>query len=391
MLRILCLLMCMVAGPVFAQQQNDLYHTEVQLTGSDKAENIAKQEGLVNVLIKVSGQTDIAQNEVIKKALTQSDRYVTQMSFVEYDNAPRAMKLGYNSKMVLNLLTQSEQSIWETPRKSVLVWIVNEYNYQRSIIWEQSNNSLITRIKEAANERGLPVMFPVGDFDDVTSIEIPDLWGNFKKPIADASERYNPQAILVVKVRGNSSSWTLFDTTPQYLPTTSTKPLEGRESGAVQLADMVNNVSDYFAKKYTKNLGAVVSQSEMISIEGIHSTRAFFTIEKQLKQLNSVASVQVDTIQGNKVTYTLNLLGDSEQFNQELLSKNKALSLIPEVIEEDKAIENAELDVNDAAIEQVTPVAEEQTMEEPIIEESETTEQSEETMPVIHAYQLSSK
>ncbi len=381
----------MVAGPVFAQQQNDLYHTEVQLTGSDKAENIAKQEGLVNVLIKVSGQTDIAQNEVIKKALAQSDRYVTQMSFVEYDDAPRAMKLGYNSKMVLNLLTQSEQSIWETPRKSVLVWIVNEYNYQRSIIWEQSNNSLITRIKEAANERGLPVMFPVGDFDDVTSIEIPDLWGNFKKPIADASERYNPQAILVVKVRGNSSSWTLFDTTPQYLPTTSTKPLEGRESGAVQLADMVNNVSDYFAKKYTKNLGAVVSQSEMISIEGIHSTRAFFTIEKQLKQLNSVASVQVDTIQGNKVTYTLNLLGDSEQFNQELLSKNKALSLIPEVIEEDKAIENAELDVNDAAIEQVTPVAEEQTMEEPIIEESETTEQSEETMPVIHAYQLSSK
>ncbi len=381
----------MVVGPVFAQQQNDLYHTEVQLTGSDKAENIAKQEGLVNVLIKVSGQTDIAQNEVIKKALTQSDRYVTQMSFVEYDDAPRAMKLGYNSKMVLNLLTQSEQSVWETPRKSVLVWIVNEYNYQRSIIWEQSNNSLITRIKEAANERGLPVMFPVGDFDDVTSIEIPDLWGNFKKPIADASERYNPQAILVVKVRGNSSSWTLFDTTPQYLPTTSTKPLEGRESGAVQLADMVNNVSDYFAKKYTKNLGAVVSQSEMISIEGVHSTRAFFTIEKQLKQLNSVASVQVDTIQGNKVTYTLNLLGDFEQFNQELLSKNKALSLIPEVIEEDKAIENAELDVNDAAIEQVTPVAEEQTMEEPIIEESETTEQSEETMPVIHAYQLSSK
>ncbi len=381
----------MVAGPVFAQQQNDLYHTEVQLTGSDKAENIAKQEGLVNVLIKVSGQTDIAQNEVIKKALTQSDRYVTQMSFVEYDDAPRAMKLGYNSKMVLNLLTQSEQSVWETPRKSVLVWIVNEYNYQRSIIWEQSNNSLITRIKEAANERGLPVMFPVGDFDDVTSIEIPDLWGNFKKPIADASERYNPQAILVVKVRGNSSSWTLFDTTPQYLPTTSTKPLEGRESGAVQLADMVNNVSDYFAKKYTKNLGAVVSQSEMISIEGVHSTRAFFTIEKQLKQLNSVASVQVDTIQGNKVTYTLNLLGDFEQFNQELLSKNKALSLIPEVIEEDKAIENAELDVNDASIEQVTPVAEEQTMEEPIIDESETTEQSEEITPVIHAYQLSSK
>ncbi|MDD9154854.1 DUF2066 domain-containing protein [Aliivibrio sp. S4TY2] len=386
MLRILCLLICMITGPVFAQQQNDLYHTEVQLTGSEEAESIAKQDGLVNVLIKVSGKTDIAQNEVIKKALTQSNRYVTQMSFVEYDDAPRAMKLGYNSKMVLSLLTQAEQSIWETPRKSVLVWVVNEYNYQRSIIWEQSNNSLITRIKDAANERGLPVMFPVGDFDDVTSIEIPDLWGNFKKPIADASERYNPQAILVVKVRGNSSTWTLFDTTPQYLVTASKKPIEGRVSGSVQLADMVNEVSDYFAKTYTKNLGAVASDSETVSIQGIHTTRAFFSIEKQLKQMNSVASVQVNTIQGDKVTYTLSLLGDYQQFNDELLSKNARISLIPEEpvvndeIEKTVVIEGASQDV---AQESEKPVANNDALVE-LEEVKETTE----AKPVVREYQL---
>ena len=76
MLRIFCLLIFMVAGPVWAQQQADIYHTEVQLTASDNAESVAKTEGLVNVLIKVSGQRDIANNGVIKKALTQSDRYV---------------------------------------------------------------------------------------------------------------------------------------------------------------------------------------------------------------------------------------------------------------------------------------------------------------------------
>lgn len=386
MLRILCLVVCLIAGPVFAQQQSDLYYTEVQLTGSEKAEGLAKKEGLVNVLVKVSGQQTIADNEVIKKALTQSDRYVTQMSFVDYDDAPRAMKLGYNSKMVLSLLTQAEVGIWETPRKSVLVWIVNEYNYQRSIIWEQSNNSLITRIKDAANERGLPVMFPVGDFDDVTSIEIPDLWGNFKKPIADASERYNPQAILVVKVRGNSSTWTLFDSTPQYLVTASKKSIEGRASGSVQLADMVNEVSDYFAKTYTKNLSAVASESEAVSIKGIHTTRSFFTIEKQLKQMNSIASVQVNTIQGDKVTYTLSLLGDYQQFNDELLSKNSRISLIPEeqitvavddeiksdVITEDVA-QDAELPLDDGM---------------PVVSEEIQTE-AEEVQSVVHEYQLS--
>ncbi|MDD9176588.1 DUF2066 domain-containing protein [Aliivibrio finisterrensis] len=386
MLRILCLLICMITGPVFAQQQNDLYHTEVQLTGAEKAESIAKQDGLVNVLIKVSGKTDIAQNEVIKKALTQSDRYVTQMSFVEYDDAPRAMKLGYNSKMVLSLLTQAEQSIWETPRKSVLVWVVNEYNYQRSIIWEQSNNSLITRIKDAANERGLPVMFPVGDFDDVTSIEIPDLWGNFKKPIADASERYNPQAILVVKVRGNSSTWTLFDTTPQYLVTASKKPIEGRVSGSVQLADMVNEVSDYFAKTYTKNLGAVASDSETVSIQGIHTTRAFFSIEKQLKQMNSVASVQVNTIQGDKVTYTLSLLGDYQQFNDELLSKNARISLIPE-----EPVVNDEIEktvVIEGASQDVAQESEKSVANNDALVELEEVKETTEAKPVVREYQL---
>jgi hypothetical protein len=358
----------------------------VQLTGSEKAESIAKQDGLVNVLIKVSGKTDIAQNEVIKKALTQSDRYVTQMSFVEYDDAPRAMKLGYNSKMVLSLLTQAEQSIWETPRKSVLVWVVNEYNYQRSIIWEQSNNSLITRIKDAANERGLPVMFPVGDFDDVTSIEIPDLWGNFKKPIADASERYNPQAILVVKVRGNSSTWTLFDTTPQYLVTASKKPIEGRVSGSVQLADMVNEVSDYFAKTYTKNLGAVASDSETVSIQGIHTTRAFFSIEKQLKQMNSVASVQVNTIQGDKVTYTLSLLGDYQQFNDELLSKNARISLIPEEPVVNDEIEKSA--ITEGATQNVAQEAD-KSVDNEISVESEESIKPTEIKPVVHEYQLS--
>lgn len=379
MLRILCLLIYMVAGPVLAQQQNDLYHTEVQLTGSEKAENLAKKEGLEKVLIKVSGQQEIAQNEVIKKALAQSDRYVTQMSFVNHDNAPQTMKLGYNSKMVVGLLTQAEQSLWEAPRKSVLVWVVNEYNYQRSIIWEQSNNPLITRIKSAANERGLPVMFPVGDFDDVTSIEIPDLWGNFKKPIADASERYNPQAILVVKVRGNSSTWTLFDTTPQYLVSTSKKPIEGRVSGSVQLADMVNEVSDYFAKTYAKNLNEGAGESETVSIKGIHTTSAFFSLEKQLKQMNSVASVQVNTIQGNKVTYTLSLLGDYQQFNDELLSKNSRITPVIEELIVEPVIENESIETS-VVTQEVTEVA------EPIQEVISVIDDAE---PAIHEYQLS--
>ncbi len=330
MLRILYLVIFFIAAPVFAQQQNDLYRTEVELTDLENAESLAKKEGLINVLIKVSGQQAIASNPVIKKALAQSDRYITQMRFIanDDDGKRRGLKLTYNSKMIRSLLNQAEQSIWETPRKSVLVWVVNEDNNSRRIIWEQSNSYLVSKIKNAANERGLPIMFPVGDFEDVTSIATTDLWGNFKNPIANASKRYNPEAILVVKIRGNSSTWTLFDTAPKYLATSSQKPISDQVSGANQLADIVNQVSNYYATAYIKDFNAVASESEIISIVGIKSTDDFFAIEQQLQNMNSVANVQVDIIQGDKVTYMVNLLTDYQQFNDELLNKNPQITQI---------------------------------------------------------------
>ena len=183
----------------------------------------------------------------------------------------------------------------------------------------------------------------------------------------------------MVKVRGNSSTWTLFDTTPQYLVTTSKKPIEGRVSGSVQLTDMVNDVSDYFAKTYAKNLNAVAGESEKVSIKGIHTTSAFFSLEKQLKKMNSVASVQVNTIQGDKVTYTLSLLGDYQQFNDELLSKNSRITPVIEALIVEPVTENESLETN-VGTQDATEVA------EPIQEAVSVIDDAE---PVIHEYQLS--
>ncbi|MGR6841560.1 hypothetical protein ACU5DF_22175 [Aliivibrio wodanis] len=164
------------------------------------------------------------------------------------------------------------------------------------------------------------------------------------------------------------------------------KPVEGRASGAFQLTTMVNDVSDYFAANYTKHLGAVASQSEVVSINGIHTTRDFFKIEKQLKQMNSVANVQVNTIQGDKVTYTLSLLGSYQQFNDELLSKNSRITLTLQAMETEELLQPESTESNVFLQSKATETS---TVEDTTIM-TDLDKVAEESLPLVHEYQFNS-
>ncbi|HEX6992616.1 MAG TPA: DUF2066 domain-containing protein [Gammaproteobacteria bacterium] len=69
------------------------------------------------------------------------------------------------------------------------------------------------RIEAVADERGLPIRFPLLDLEDLTSVTAADIWGTFVEPIEAASERYGADAILIGRISadafGTSVRWTL--------------------------------------------------------------------------------------------------------------------------------------------------------------------------------------
>ena len=78
MLRFALLFLAVLALPVQAATVNDLYQTQVTLIGSDQqADQAAREQGLANVLVKISGNTDILNNTAIKAAITNSGRYIS--------------------------------------------------------------------------------------------------------------------------------------------------------------------------------------------------------------------------------------------------------------------------------------------------------------------------
>ncbi|MEC6884158.1 DUF2066 domain-containing protein [Photobacterium piscicola] len=325
MLRFALLFLAVLVLPVQAATVNDLYQTQVTLIGNDQqADQAAREQGLANVLVKISGNTDVLDNVAIKTAITNSGHYISQFGYSQV-NGQRAIDLSFDKHQIKQLLIKSKASIWKDQRPNILVWMVDSDGQQRNILWDQSTNGLVSDTKQAADSRGLPLTFPVGDMTDATAVNASDLWGDFIDPIASASAHYNADGLLLVKAQqqpdGNVSlNWQFYPQQPSKIATTETQPISGTTLGTLAQTStkMINQVTDYLAKKYAVVLGGAAGGNINIEVDNIHSTENFFALEKMLNGLTTVHSANAMRIKGNSVIFQLNLQGSEQAFHQEI-------------------------------------------------------------------------
>ncbi|MGF1683695.1 DUF2066 domain-containing protein [Photobacterium minamisatsumaniensis] len=355
MLRVALLFMVILALPLKAATVTNLYQAQVILPDTDRqSEQAARNQALQQVLIKVSGQSGIIQNEVIAKAIKNSSQYVSQFGYGNLDGQ-QTLDLTFDRARIRNLLTQAGSTLWGEQRPNVLIWLVEDANRSRNIVWDQSSNALLQDVKRASDVRGLPVMLPIGDFEDVTAISIPDLWGGFIQPISSASLRYQPDAIVVARSRQmNDGSvqlgWQLFAEKADRLATAQLVPVEGRieATKAEAITQMVGQITDHLAAKYAVPLGGDNSGLVSVVVDNIQSSEDFFTLERMMTNLTSVAAVNAHKIQGQSVEFTVQLLSTEDAFQRELSQDRRLSSAMPVAAEDTQASEviEAEEEIN---------------------------------------------
>jgi hypothetical protein len=313
------LLAAACALPAYALTKVDIYSTEVVVDAQQpNADELARQKGMLEVLVKASGDLNAASNPVVKKALGKSSQYITQLGYTQVDGE-QAMRLSFNSQQINTLLTQADLPSWPVERKNVMVWLVEDSGYDRTIVWEHSNSQAASQLKKEANRRGLPITFPIGDFDDITGIQTTDLWGSFVDPIAEATARYPVDAIAVIRLQGNNLRYTLYDQTPDKLGKNTLSPVTGSTSGELAIASAIDEISDYYA---SQNAATTLGESAgmiSVSFSRMSSADAFFTLERALGRLASTAKVDVAEVSGDVVTMRVSLLGSLEAFEEEVL------------------------------------------------------------------------
>jgi hypothetical protein len=312
------LVLGLVTLPAMALTNVDLYRSEVVLDQEAKnADSEARIEGMKEVIVRASGDRDAVANEVVKKALRQNSQYLSQISYGQL-NGEQTLRMGFSAPHIRSLLSQAQLPVWPASRANILVWLVEEQT-DRNIIWEHSPSAVLEQLKSQADKRGLPLTVPVGDFDDITGVAVSDLWGGFIQPVGAASQRYPVDAVLVVKAQGNSLRWTLYDQKPATIGVTRQAPLSGSNNGEDAAVKMINQLSDYYAKKTAVVVANESSEAIKVRFTELSDAVGFFTLENNLKKLSSVASIDILKVQGNEVTFNVHLLSSPEEFKQEVL------------------------------------------------------------------------
>ncbi|ELH7492767.1 DUF2066 domain-containing protein [Vibrio vulnificus] len=339
-MRYLALLMIgCLSLPAYALTQVDIYRTEVAIDSTkDKGEELARQQAMKQVIVRASGYQDSVDNPVVTKALQFSARYISQLSYGKEGDV-MTLKLLFNDAQIRSLLTQAQLPFWSTNRNNLLVWLVEEQNYDRKIVWEHSASSVYDQLKQAARDRGLPLTLPVGDFDDITGIEVSDLWGGFAKPISLASGRYPVDGVLVIRAQGNSLRWNLYDQSPGAIVRSNVAPVTGSANGGDAAIQLINAVADFYAKRSAVVVLGESSESVVVKFLNINNAIDFFTLEKTLTSLNSVANLDVLEIKGNELMLRVHLLASQEAFEQEATKLSKITKFDDPLLVEDE--ENA--------------------------------------------------
>ncbi|HDY7744500.1 TPA: DUF2066 domain-containing protein [Vibrio vulnificus] len=387
-MRYLALLMIgCLSLPAYALTQVDIYRTEVAIDSTkDKGEELARQQAMKQVIVRASGYQDSVDNPVVTKALQSSARYISQLSYGKEEDV-MTLKLLFNDAQIRSLLTQAQLPFWPTNRNNLLVWLVEEQNYDRKIVWEHSASNVSDQLKQAARDRGLPLTLPVGDFDDITGIEVSDLWGGFAKPISLASGRYPVDGVLVIRAQGNSLRWNLYDQSPGAIARSNVAPVTGSANGGDAATQLINAVADFYAKRSAVVVLGESSESVVVKFLNINNAIDFFTLEKTLTSLNSVANLDVLEIKGNELMLRVHLLASQEAFEQEATKLSKITKFDDPLLVEDEEnavpvppietqvqpTKNDALTKNDEvgepAIEPIMPTLNEETTHSPVVVE----------------------
>lgn len=211
-----------------------LYSAETVLDArDDDARSKGLRETLAQVIVRVSGQASVAGDPAGQSVIDQAEALVSQFRFEAIESEvdaeqdedaeppstaeqpPTQYRLiaSFVPGAVDNALRSAGLPVWPPRRPRTLVWLVTDSG--QDIVDESDSRRRAGALLDAAQARGLPLLFPVMDIQDRRAIEAADVRGGFFDRVRAASNRYEAAEVLVGHITRSGSlrtaRWALLD------------------------------------------------------------------------------------------------------------------------------------------------------------------------------------
>jgi len=309
---------CVLPRPAVAAQ--DLFEAEVPVTGQQPEERtVAMQQALTQVLVRVTGRRDLPGSGRLQPLLEDVTRYVQQYRyFTRPDSTPPAlmMRVRFDGDAVRRALRENGIAYWGgAERPETLVWLAVEEQGRRYIVSAQDDSAVGEQVRQAALQRGIPLLFPLFDLQDQTQVRFSDVWGGFFDRVLEASERYAPQAILIGRLnRSASGSWAARWNLRVAGNTTSWTDTDNRLESVARAG--IDNVADSLASRLAVTDTGAFGNQVRVTVADIRTLAAYARVTEYLASLTVVHELQVAQVSGDAVEYALQLNGSLQGLTQ---------------------------------------------------------------------------
>lgn len=357
LIRIVFICLCWLAFVVKADIVTGLYDAAIDIPEqSAKAQNAAIKMGFKEVLVKISGVQEIVNEPALKPYLQQANQFIRQFQFDTKDGQ-LSLVTSFDPAKIDDLIQQLGYPIWGSYRPASILWVAQEGDdFQRKVLSENTSTTLKQQIASNTNKRGLSVIYPVLDLDDLQKVGLYDVWGFFTDNILSASQRYGVEAVYTARVYpeqkldsgfiesnpllggrevtsdeldGNETTnnsdksidsapvetltgdtnlqadWFLFVQGEQ---STGTFVASSEQELAVQL---VNNLANELAKRYavTQQRDAALDTQVAVAINNINSIADYIKAKQYFESLRIINAATLVSLSGSEAKFELALKG----------------------------------------------------------------------------------
>ena len=323
-----------------ALQVRGLYSQQIPVTNDGEAErDRAFSEALAAVVVKVSGDPRWLESPAIERAIAQAQNYVDATTYISeliqlpledntasadtdeeqfYTAEQRIISVNFAASLIDELLADAGIPVWDGTRPSVLVWMVLQSSAgDREFLTAGSNPEIVKVMQDFAAARGLPIIFPVLDFEDRRTLSENIVWNLDEAAISSASERYGADSILAGRLHFTASGelvglW-------QFQFQDEADVFDGFDSELKSyLYDPLNRITTQLAGYFAIIPESIGGETIRLRVDGIKNLNAYSALLNYVENLGLVSTVTTAEVDGERIELQLSLVGDTRLLYEQI-------------------------------------------------------------------------
>ena len=290
------------------------------------ARDAATRAALGEVLARMTGDVSVSLNAASEALLSAAPRYVRSYRYAEESVELRPGETETRQRLVVTfdpgaLVKAAKQAglpLWDDRRPTTMTWVVGPTDQgPRQLYGRERIEQRLPGLVEAAQRRGLPLVYPIMDEQDQAAVSTFDIIGEDYERLAEAAARYQTRHMLLVRIESRDGLWYALwsflqpDQEPRRWRTFGDEP-------NVALASGFDTYADELASRYVTRVAAGWVQSASLRVVGLRALADYARVLNLLETTSLIESVQPSELVNDEVVLRVDFEGQESDLQRSL-------------------------------------------------------------------------